>query len=384
MKAMVRAVGPSTMIGLLVALCVVIALISIARTSGSDEQAMPERAGFPTLEAKQMTELHPKDGIPTLDAPGYEQVAAATWLHPREPVIAVEIGGVARAYPLRIMTWHEIVNDELGGEPISVTYCPLCNSAVAFRRPEIDGETATFGTSGALFRSNLLMYDRVSDSLWPQLTGIAARGEMAGARLLRIPSPIVSWESFREAFPDARVLSRETGFDRPYGENPYPGYDTDESPSFDVDLDVDERLPPMERVLGVRANDGVTAYPFSRLEARAGHDGLATIEDSLGGRPIVVIWKRGTVSVLDDDSIVDSRDVGTAVAYSSKVRGKAVHLVDRNGRLSDGGTNSTWNVFGRAVRGPLRGTQLEPVDTIEAFWFNWVAFHPNTDVWSGE
>jgi hypothetical protein len=381
MRSPIRGAGPRLIIGLLVGLCGLIAILSIARTSGSSDSG-PSRPGFPTLAAEQMTELHPKDGIPTLDSPRYESVASASWLHPREPVIAVEVGDGARAYPLQVMTWHEIVNDELGGEPVAVTYCPLCNSAVTFMRPTIDGKTTTFGASGALFRSNLLMYDRVSDSLWPQLTGIAARGERAGARLLRIPSPIVSWRSFEEAFPDARVLSRATGFDRPYGENPYPGYDTDESPSLDVDLEVDERLPPMERVLGVRTNDRVIAYPFGRLKREAGDDGVSVISDSLGGTPIVVIWMKGTASALDSKDIVASRDVGSAVAFSSSVGGRAVHLVERNGRISDRATNSTWDIFGRATRGSLRGERLDGVDTLEAFWFNWAAFHPNTEVWS--
>ncbi len=382
MRSRRRVTGPQALIGLLVVLCALIAAISIAMTSGSS--GPPLSAGnVPTLDRSKLTKLHPRDGVPSLDSPGHESVASVDWLDPLEPVVAVEVGKDARAYPLRILMWHEIVNDRIGVERIAVTYCPLCNTAVTFRRPEIEGRITTFGTSGSLYRSNLLMYDRASASLWPQLTGIAIHGEVAGSHLLRIPSPIVSWRSFRTAFPDASVLSRDTGFDRPYGKNPHPGYDTESAPPFDVRVEIDDRLRAKERVLGARADGEVVAYPFSRLEQAAGEDGLTVVNETIGAEPVVVVWSAGTVSALDDKNIVDSRDVGSAVVYSRRIDRKTLEFEARGERVVDRATGSTWNIFGTATRGPRRGTQLRTIDTIEAFWFNWAAFHPKTSVWSG-
>jgi hypothetical protein len=380
MTSRMRFGEPRMLLGLLVVVCGLIAVVSIARTSGWSGDRPSGAEIRPTFDPSKLTEVHPKGAIPSLDAPAFESIASADWLDDAEPVVAVEIDGDARAYPIQILTWHEIVNDRVAGQPIAVTYCPQCNSAVTFKRPEIDGETATFGTSGSLYRSNLLMYDRTSDSLWPQLTGIAERGRMAGSQLLRLPSPIVSWKSFRAAFPDGRVLSHATGFDRPYGENPHPGYDTRTTLPFDVDVAGDDRLPIMERVLGVRAGDDVVAYPFSDLERRS-RRGLTVVNDEVGGEPIVVIWLEGTLSAVDEKNIADSRDVGSTVAFSRDAGGDTLHLEGRRGRVLDRESGSIWNIFGKAIRGPRNGDRLKDVDTIEAFWFTWAAFHPRTSIW---
>jgi hypothetical protein len=132
----------------------------------------------------------------------------------------VRLGGETHIYPIQIMTWHEIVNDEVGGVPVSVTFCPLCNTAYAYKRPVIDGKLTTFGTSGKLYNSNLVMYDRATDSYWPQALGKAVIGPATGQSLERIPAQIASWEEATSAFAEAHVLTRDTGFSRPYGDNP--------------------------------------------------------------------------------------------------------------------------------------------------------------------
>jgi hypothetical protein len=137
-------------------------------------------------------------------------------------VAVVETSRETKAYPLQILVWHEIVNDTVGGVPVAVTYCPLCNTAVSFRRPVVDSAATTFGTSGKLYKSNLVIYDRATRSLWPQALGQAVTGELVGRRLERVATQIVAFADFRAAFPGGRVLSRHTGFDRPYGQNPYP------------------------------------------------------------------------------------------------------------------------------------------------------------------
>jgi hypothetical protein len=162
----------------------------------------------------------PPDGIPPIDHPSFQPAGSVSWLAPPEPVAAVQASGQARAYPLAILAWHEIVNDTVGGVPVAVSYCPLCNTAITWRRPLVDGAVTTFGTSGKLYQSNLVMDDRATRSLWPQALGQAVVGPLTGQRLAGVPTQIVSWAGFRAGFPGGRVLSRDTGFGRPTGTTP--------------------------------------------------------------------------------------------------------------------------------------------------------------------
>ena len=172
----------------------------------------------------------PRDGIPPIDSPSFVSPdSAEEWLADKEPVIALEVNGDSRAYPLQILTWHEIVNDEVGGVPVTVTFCPLCNSALVFDR-RLDGVVYDFGTSGNLRHSDLIMWDRQTESWWQQLTGEGIVGELAGRMLTFLPAPLVSFEDFRAASPDGKVLSRDTGHSQPYGSNPYAGYDRTDNP----------------------------------------------------------------------------------------------------------------------------------------------------------
>jgi hypothetical protein len=325
----------------------------------------------------------PPDGIPPIDEPKFENVADVGWLTAREPVVAVEVAEDARAYPLQVLTWHEIVNDTVGDVPLSVTFCPLCNTAYAFVRPEVDGEVTTFGTSGKLFNSNLVMYDRATESYWPQAMGQAVVGPLTGTELERVPAQIVSWEDFKSNFPDAKVLSRETGFERPYGENPYVGYDDVDNPPFLFDGEADGRLAPVERVLGVEHADEVMAFPYFRLqETAAGEWSAANTE--LGGEPLVVLWKKGTTSALDAQQIASSRDVGAAAAFSRRVEGRVLTFKSSASGIVDRETGSRWNLFGEATSGALEGTRLEHLDAHDSFWFDWAAFHPDTLIWSAD
>ena len=187
----------------------------------------------------------PADGIPPIDAPEFVTAQEADdWLAEKEPVIALEINGDVRAYPLQILTWHEIVNDEVGGVPVSVTFCPLCNAAIVFDR-RLDGAVYDFGISGNLRKSDLIMWDRQTSSWWQQFSGEAIAGTLTGRKLTFLPSTIVSFGFIKEAYPDVKVLSRDTGFARPYGRNPYAGYDRADNPPFLFDGLVDGRLLPV-------------------------------------------------------------------------------------------------------------------------------------------
>lgn len=320
------------------------------------------------------------DGIPPLDDPKFEPVGDADWLDPKEPVIALERCGQARAYPLQVMTWHEIVNDSFAGEPLTVTFCPLCNTAYAYVRPTINGKLTTFGTSGKLYHSNLVMYDRATRSLWPQVLGQAVTGPVAGMQLERRLAQIVSWDQFRTQFPGASVLSRETGFTRRYGHNPYPGYDDLDNEPFRFRGEIDGRLAAVERVLGVENGNDVTAFPYFRL--RDSRDGkVSVVNTSVGNELVAVIWEEGAVSALDDARIADSREVGSAAAFSRRLEGRILLFRTVEGEIRDVQTGSSWNIFGKATAGPLLGESLRPLDQHDSFWFDWAAFHPDTSVW---
>ena len=317
----------------------------------------------------------PRDGIPPIDAPRFVAPEEADgWLDPREPVIVVSAGGETRAYPLQILTWHEIVNDEVGGVPLSVTFCPLCNASIVFDR-RAAGRRLDFGTTGKLRKSDLVMWDRQTESWWQQLTGRAIVGEMAGSVLARHPASIVAYEDFRRAYPEARVLSRRTGHERPYGSNPYRGYDTIEDRPFLFFDPVDERLPPMERVLNVSVGDRHKLYPFSALSR------LPVVNDEVLGTPVVVLSREGTLSVLDESHIADSRTVPSATAYTRRAGARVLRFDAIDGRIVDRETGSTWNLFGTATSGPLAGERLETLESGVHFAFAWLAFHPESEIW---
>jgi hypothetical protein len=319
----------------------------------------------------------PRDGIPPIDDPKFTTIAdAGTWLGEEEPVVALEINGDIRAYPLQIMTWHEIVNDEVGGIPVVVTFCPLCNSAIAFDR-RVDGKIYDFGVSGNLRNSDLLMWDRQTESWWQQFTGEAIIGELAGKKLIFLPASIVAWSDFKMANPQAKVLSRDTGHTRPYGQNPYAGYDRADNPPFLFKGTLDGRLLPKERVVAVTIGNADVAFPFSVLA----RERVASY--TLGGRDIVVLFKLGTRSALGGREIASAEDIGAAVVFDAHVGDRTLNFRARGDAFVDEQTGSVWNILGQAIKGPLRGKQLTPVVHANHFWFAWAAFKPDTRIYQG-
>jgi hypothetical protein len=315
----------------------------------------------------------PRDGIPPIDHPTAGGLSAGDrFLSSREPVITVEVNGQARAYPEQILVWHEIVNDRLDGRQVAVTYCPLCNSALVFDR-RVPGRTLTFGTTGKLRNSDLVMWDRQTQSWWQQFSGTALVGRYTGTRLRALDSQVLSWAQFKASHPHGTVLLRPKGFDRPYGQNPYVGYDT--VPTSRPNLyggRLDPRLPPLERVVAVFAGRDAAVVPFSALARQP------VVTGSVGGRPLVVLYARGVASALDERDIARSRDVGTAGAFDPRVRGRALRFAaDGRDRFRDLQTGSSWDVTGRALAGPMRGARLRPQRHDEQFWFALAAFVPH-------
>jgi len=317
----------------------------------------------------------PKDGIPPVDNPQFDTGGDADqWLNPREPVVVVSIDGETKAYPIQILIWHEIVNDSVAGVPVSVTFCPLCNATMVFHR-RVDGEILDFGTTGRLRKSDLVMYDRQSESWWQQFTGKAIVGKKAGTVLQRVPASIVAYADFRAAYPEARVLSRRTGHRRAYGHNPYRGYDSIDDQPFLFFDPVDPRLPPMERVLGVTAGNSHKLYPFSVFKSEP------IINDEVNGMAVAVFSRQGTLSALDGAVIADSRQVPSATAYNRRLNGKTMRFEFRDGHIVDSASGTRWNLFGTGVEGPLAGRQLQPAPGSVHFAFAWLAFNPDAEIY---
>lgn len=317
----------------------------------------------------------PRDGIPPIDQPKFVSPAdAGAWLQDQEPVIAFELNGEARAYPLQILIWHEIVDDEVDGVPVMITFCPLCNTAIAFDR-RVEGKPLRFGTSGNLRDSDLVMWsDDPGETWWQQITGEAIVGDLVGRKLMMLPAEIVSFADFKAAFPVAQVLSRDTGHPRDYGSNPYVGYDNVNSSPFLYSGPKDSRLPPMERVATVELNGETAAYPFSQLSK------FRVVDDAVGGDQVVILYQTGTRSALDGPTIASSRDVGAAAAFDRRVNGRVLTFSWRADHVVDDQTDSSWDILGRATDGPLTGSRLRPLVSGNHFWFAWSVFKPQTRI----
>ena len=318
----------------------------------------------------------PKDGIPALDAPKFIAIKeAGEWLKSNEPVISLKIGNEARAYPLQILMWHEIVNDEIGGQPVTITFCPLCYTAIAFDG-NLDGKRCSFGVTGMLRHSDMIMYDRQTESWWQQISGEGIVGNMNGKKLKQFPSQIVSFGQFSKAFPKGLVLSRETGHKREYGINPYRGYDDITKTPFLFRGKPDERLKPMEKIIAVEL-DGVTkAYPHTITKKKR------VITDKIKNTELVIFHADGATSALDEGQISESRDIGTTGVFLPEIDGNKLTFIYDSGEFVDDQTKSRWNVFGQAVDGELKGKQLKQIQAGDYFAFAWLVFKPKTEIYS--
>ena len=319
----------------------------------------------------------PRDGIPPIDEPKFIDFEEADrYLGRLEPVISFELNGDVRAYPLSILTWHEIVNDVVGGVPVAVTFCPLCNSAIVFDR-RLDGVVHRFGTSGNLRLSDLVMWDRETESWWQQLTGEAIVGELAGKKLTFLAAAIISWGDFKDANPGGKALSQDTGFQRNYGQNPYVGYDRADNPPFLFDGDLDGRLLPKERVVTVTVGDVDAAFPFSILSQEK------VVNYNVGGRDLVVFFKPGTRSALDELLIGMSEEIGATGLFDADLDGRKLTFRADGDDFIDNETGSSWNILGKAIEGPSAGKKLTPIVHTNTFWFAVAAFKPDTKIYQG-
>lgn len=328
----------------------------------------------------QFTVMLERDAIPPIDSPSFwkkEAAGQSYFLH--EPVIVIEIEGNAKAYPLSVLNYHEIVNDRIGDIPVSVTYCPLCNAALVFdRRLDFEGQSylLDFGVSGMLRKSDLVMWDRQTESWWQQLTGTALVGKLAGARLSLIPSMVISLKEFFDSYPDGRVLSTETGHFREYGTNPYTGYDNLENQQPRLfEGKVDPRLPAMERVISIEINDQYKIYPFSEIREKQ------VINDRFEGIPLVLFYTSKAVSVLDQKEIAQSRKIGSVTVFYPESEGRLLTFRQTGKGFVDQQTGSVWSITGKCSEGELEGNSLRPVAHGNHFAFAWLAFHPDSEIY---
>jgi hypothetical protein len=356
-------------------------LIEAQRSDGSRDARF---AGWRTNTTKRSIDLNeimsggpPKDGIPAIDRPAFVSIAEArSWLGIKEPVIAVELAGEARAYPLQILIWHEIVNDEIKGTPVAVTFCPLCYSALAFDR-RLNDVTFSFGVTGMLRHSDMLMYDRETESWWQQFTGEAIVGDLTGKKLKQLPAQIVGFAEFAEAHPQGIVLSRDTGHRREYGSNPYTGYDDVNATPLLFRGRKDERLRPMEKVVAVEIDGVFKAYPYTVTQKRR------VIHDRFKNRELVVFHSDGATSALDASKLKESKDVGSTGVFEPHVDGQRLQFRYEDGMFVDAETKSRWSVLGVAVEGKLKGRQLPRLKHGDYFAFAWLSFRPETEIFSG-
>ncbi len=342
------------------------------------------------------------DGIPPIDSPNFLCPDEVDFLSDTEPVLSLTIGSDARAYPVQIMTWHEIVNDVVDGIPVTVTYCPLCNSAVSHGR-QLGERVLDFGTSGFLYNSSLVMYDRQTETLWTHFEGRAVIGELEGAELEYFPVSIVPWGEWKKANPDGRVLDRvyiENGYPlRSYGQNPYVDYLRNErilDPNVGADQ-TDERLSPKTLVIGIRTESTATALVREEISAKG------AVDFQFDNLDLTAWYLPGTNSALDTRNIASGLDIGSIAVFergvdicelAQDVRGICDPLscdsVDcgitilefelAEGEIRDKLTGSTWNIFGKAVSGDLTGLGLKPREFLDTFWFAWSGFNPDTSI----
>ena len=307
-------------------LSIILLLLSGLVTQASARQTNGFDLSNATLPTDEI--LHggpPRDGIPALSNPKMIDPVAADYLADSDRVVGIVLHGQARAYPIPILNWHEIVNDEIDGQRFAVTFCPLCGTAVAFDAT-IDGEATDFGVSGLLYNSDVLLYDRATESLWSQIMSEAISGERVGMKLTALPISHTTWRDWQETHPDTLVMSDDTGHFRDYSRNPYAGYEQSRYTYFAVNNEAPDNYHPKEVVVGIGVDGVYKAYPFIELDKQ----GKQRFDDAVNGQTFTIDWdsKNRSVTILDSD--------------------------------------------GREVAG------------IQGFWFAWFAFHPDTAVFRAD
>jgi len=305
-----------------------------------------------------------RDGIPALLMPNMTTAQEAVYLQDQHLVIGIKIGGETRTYPHVILDWHEIINDGIADDLFSITYCPLTGSGIAWNR-FIDGEETSLGVSGLLYNSNLIPYDRATESYWSQMKNQAVSGPLAGRPAETYPIVETTWETWREMYPETKVVSIRTGYSRPYGDYPYGQYRTNNDDLlFPIGND-DTRLPRKERIHGIIVGDQSKVYRISTFPAE-----FMVANDTFNGLPLVIAGNSAKNLVV---SFIRRLENGTILTFEPLQDQLPAIFVDNEG--------TTWDVFGNGISGPRAGEKLEATLSYIAYWFAWGAFFPNTEIY---
>ena len=304
-----------------------------------------------------------KDGIPSVDNPNFSPQSAINFLGLNDLVVAVNFGNEARAYPHPILDWHEIVNDRIGDISLALTYCPLTGTGIGWDRV-IDGDETTFGVSGLLYNTNLLPYDRATDSNWSQMRHECVNGDRRGTVINTYHVVEMSFDTYRKMYPDGLVMNTNTGFNRSYGAYPYGGYRTNEQLIFPISNE-DDTFHPKERVLGMVVGEEVKAYPFTNFPGAA----ITAIEDQIGGEDVVIV---GSTELNFMTGFNRQLADGTLLSFDGLQNQFPAVMIDNEG--------TEWDAFGNAISGPRQGTRLEAPLNYIGYWFAWATFNPEIRV----
>jgi len=312
-----------------------------------------------------------KDGIPSIDDPEFAPVSEVNFIPDNRRVIGIKVGNTIRAYPHQIMDWHEIVNDNVGGSPVAVTFCPLTGTAIGWDR-EVNGSVTEFGVSGLLFRNNLVPYDRNTDSRWSQMQLRSVAGDLTSTDIETVDLIETNWATWKQMYPQSEVLTRNTGFSRNYGGFAYgQDYSTNNNNILFPVQNPDDRLPNKARVHGIIAAQPageeatVKAYPISELG-----DNIDIIEDQVGGTDIIVVGSANHDIVASFETALND---GTQLNLEPIQGALPVVMQDREG--------NKWDIFGYAVEGPRQGERLIPTTSYTGYWFSWADFFPGLELY---
>ncbi len=301
-----------------------------------------------------------KDGIPSVDNPVFGTTQEIGFLDDDDLILGIKIGNTVKAYPHPILDWHEIINDEVAGHHIAIIYCPLTGTGIGWDR-RINGQLTTFGVSGLLYNSNIIPYDRATDSNWSQMLLQSVNGNLMGSPAGTYTLLETSWKTWKALFPDSEVVTDATGFDRDYRSYPYGSYQTDSSLLFPVS-ESDDRRHRKDRVLGVILDEGAKLYTFDDFVQPA------VVTDQFAGRDLLIAGSK------EDNYIVAFEQSFPGLSFQpfSSPGDHSIIMTDDEG--------NQWNIFGEAVVGPRAGERLQPVPSFMGYFFSWAAFYPGVPI----
>ncbi len=300
----------------------------------------------------------PEGAIPEIINPRFVAGYNATYPEDKDLVVGMVYNGVIKAYPVKILNYHEVINDNFSGKPVAVTYCVLCRAPIAYES-KISGKTATFRVTGILYNSNNVLVDSITRSYWSQLIGEAIMGDIAGRNLTRIPVEMTTWALWKARYPDTLVMSSDTGFDRDYGTDPYLGYEESEKIWYKI-RNEDTRLFPKDIVYGVAFAGEAKAYVKSNVTS------VGFVNDQVGKQKLVAIY----------DKYLD-----TVKIFGRTARGNELNFEMAGDKIADKETKSVWNYDGIAIEGPMKSERLKRIDATYGFWYVWAAFYPKTGLY---